>query len=104
MQAAEEIEPIDSFDLDEFDEGTEIRTMSDGSVQLKLSLMPPSWATNSGPFQSFATYLASALGTVVTGLDKELFSIPNPLPDTVEVLKNCLLNLRVDFTNEMEFG
>ena len=97
MSELGENEPVDSVRVDEFDYGTKIHTMSDGSIQLKLSLMPPPWAANRGPFESFASYLASALGTVVQGLDKELFSIPKPLPDTVESLKNCLLNLRKEY-------
>lgn len=94
MDELEEIEPIESVDFDEFDDGTEIRLMSDGSIQLRLSMMPPSWAGAGGPFENFAAYLSSALNTNVSGLDKELYSIPKPATDPVETLKSVLRKLR----------
>ncbi|MDP1825635.1 MAG: hypothetical protein Q8L48_20410 [Archangium sp.] len=90
----EEVETAESHRLDEFDVGTRIDVMTDGSLRLRFGLMPPSWFHSEGAFESFEEKLSGALGVEVEGLDKELFAISEPKPDTVERAKAWLLELR----------
>jgi hypothetical protein len=87
-----DIEPLVETAVDAFDEGTVVSRMSDGSVQLRLPLMPPSWASRA--FDTFQTELASALGVEVVGLDRELFCVPHPRDDTVERMVAFLAMVR----------
>lgn len=80
--------------LDEFDVGTELSVMSDGSLQLRFGLMPPSWSDDEAAFESFEEKLSDALDLEVEGLDKELFAIAAPRPDTLARLRTWLLELR----------
>lgn len=82
------------FPLDEFDVGTTILLMSDGSLRVRFGLMPPSWPSQVGAFESFGGKLAEALGVEVEGLDKEFFGISKPQNDTVPKLKAWLMELR----------
>jgi hypothetical protein len=90
----EELESIEDHYIHEFDRNTCVSLVNDGSVQLKVPLMPPSWPCADGAFDSFEDRLSEALGVRVEGLDKELFSIPSPTPDTIAHLKEHLLTLR----------
>lgn len=94
MSGDDELEAIEDQCVDEFDPGTRISRMNDGSVQLRVPLMPPSWPHDGGPFDCFVDHLTNALGVTVEGWDKELFSIPEPAADTVARLKEHLLALR----------
>lgn len=94
MDEQDEIDVAEELRLDVFDIGTCIRIMTDGSLQLRLGLMPPSWRHRDGAFDVFQAELAEVLGVSVLGLDKELFAIREPKPDTVERLRTHLLALR----------
>jgi hypothetical protein len=89
-----DIDVAEDHPLDEFDSGTNIMLMTDGTLRLRLGLMPPSWATHEGVFESLSGYLADALGLEVEGLDKEFFGIYGGGPDTVARLRELLLELR----------
>ena len=88
-----EVEAIEDVSVDSFEPGTLVSRMSDGSVQLRLSLMPPAWARH--PFDSFRDDLARALGVEVTGLDKELFQVRAPRADTADRIVSFLEALRL---------
>lgn len=94
MSDEDEIEAIEDHRVDEFDRGTRISLMSDGSLRLKVPLMPPSWRCTDGAFDSFEDQLSRALGVAALGLDKELFSIPSPEPTTLARLRDHLIELR----------
>lgn len=47
--------------LDEFDEGTLLLVMNDGSLQVQFGLMPPSWSDDEAAFESFEEKLSEAL-------------------------------------------
>ena len=89
-----EVEEVEEHKVNEFDRGTVIRVMNDGSLRLKLPLMPPSWGHVGFPYDCFEDTLAKALGVEVEGLDKEFFGVQKPLPDTIPKLKALLLELR----------
>lgn len=90
---AEEVEAIEDIRVDSFEPGTRVSRMSDGSVQLRLGLMPPAWARH--PFDSFQDELARAIGVEVTGLDKELFQVRAPRADTADRIVSFLEALRL---------
>ncbi len=90
----DDIDVAETYYFDEFDIGTTMLLMTDGSLRLKLALMPPSWYTDEGAFEAFEDTLAEALGVEVEGLDKEFFGIQEPTPDTIAQLRNFLLELR----------
>jgi hypothetical protein len=85
-------EPVERHDLPEVDGGTWIERMSDGGLRLRLDSCPPAWAR--GPFDSFQQDLERALGVRVVGLDRELFAIPRPGPDTLDAARRFLVALR----------
>ncbi|MEW5738030.1 MAG: hypothetical protein AB1938_03835 [Myxococcota bacterium] len=80
--------------VDEFERGTRIQHMTDGSLRLKLPAMPASWPHRRGVFDSFQAQLAAAAGVAVEGLDKELFGIPRPGPETAAAVRAFLLAFR----------
>lgn len=88
----EEVESVERICLPEVDGGTWIDRMSDGSLKLRLDSFPPAWAR--GPFDSFQSDLERALGVPVAGLDRELFAIRRPRPDTVDAIRRFLAALR----------
>jgi len=90
----DELECIEDHEVDAFDRGTRIRVMNDGTLQLKVPAMPPSWRCTNGAFDSFEDRLGKALGLAVEGWDKELFSIPAPLADTIARLRTVLVEFR----------
>ena len=90
----DDVEVESEVRVDEFDAGTKIRVMTDGSLRLKLPSMPPSWRHQAGPFESFEDKLTRDLGVEVEGLDREFFGIARPGPDTVNELRACLIELR----------
>ena len=85
----EDLDVSEEHGLDEFDDGTSIMVMTDGSLRLRFGLMPPSWYEEEEAFEGFKDKLAAALGVDVLGLDKEFFGIPLPKPDTVATLRAC---------------
>lgn len=87
-----EVESVERIGLREVDGGTWIDRMSDGSLRLRLDCFPPAWAR--GPFDSFQGDLERALGVRVEGLDRELFAVPRPKPDTIEAIRRFLVALR----------
>jgi len=90
----DDVDVSEEHTLDEFDIGTSIMVMTDGSLRLRFGLMPPSWHHDEGAFESFEDRLASALGVEVEGLDTEFFGIARPKPDTVTTLRTWLLELK----------
>jgi hypothetical protein len=84
----------ETHELDAFDAGTLLLVMNDGSLQVKFAAMPPSWSDDEAAFESFEEKLSDALDLEVEGLDKELFSIASPRPDTLARLRSFLLDLR----------
>lgn len=84
----------ETHELDAFDVGTLLLVMSDGSLQVRFGAMPPSWSDDEAAFESFTEKLSEALDLEVEGLDKELFSIAAPRPDTLARLRTFLLELR----------
>jgi hypothetical protein len=90
----DEADVKEEHELDEFDLGTVITVMTDGSLRLRLGLMPPSWGHDEGAFESFEDQLAAALEVDVEGLDKEFFGFPTPREDTVKRLRAFLLEIK----------
>lgn len=90
----EDVDCIAEVKLDAFQGGTRIESWSDGSLRLRLPLMPPSWATREDGFDSFQQRLQEVIGTKVDGLDKELFLVRAPHANTVERISAFLLELR----------
>lgn len=80
--------------VDEFDSGTRISQMSDGSIRLKFPAMPPMWKCRQGAFEDLVPLLHNKLGVVVVGLDKELFLLPTPGEITVDLVAETLIALR----------
>lgn len=80
--------------VDEFDFGTRISQMSNGSIRLKFPAMPPMWKCRRGAFDDLVTLLRNKLGVVVVGLDKELFLLPKPGEITVDLVAEALIALR----------
>lgn len=89
-----EIESVEDIYVHEFDDWTKISRMNNGSLRLKVPLMPPSWPHQPRAFDEFQQELSRELGIPVEGLDKELFSIASPLPETVTKLREVLIALR----------
>lgn len=87
-------EVVESIDLPEIDGGTRIDRLDDGSLHLRMDLMPPEWASPGQSFDSFQDDLSHAIGAPVEGLDRELFRIRAPRPDTVESIRRFLLELK----------
>jgi len=94
----DELDVREQHRLDDFDIGTCIMVMTDGSLRVRFGLMPPSWSDNEGAFESFEDKLATALGVDVEGLDTEFFGIPSPRTDTVARLQDWLRALKRDLT------
>lgn len=92
--AGQDIDICTEDRLDEFDIGTTIMTMTNGSLRVRFGLMPPSWCSDEGAFESFDEKMSEALGVDVDGLDKEFFGIEKPKSDTVATLHAWLLDLR----------
>lgn len=90
----DEVEAVETLRLPEVDGGTRIDRMSDGSLRLRMDLMPPAWARPGQAFDSFQDDLQRALGVPVQGLDRELFAIPRPRPDSVDAIRRFLAALR----------
>ena len=86
----EEDDCIEEITLDDFDYGTRIEIMADGSLRLRFAMMPPSWATREDGFDAIVELLQSATGLVVEGLDKELFVVPQPHADTERQVRALL--------------
>ncbi|MBL8923435.1 MAG: hypothetical protein JNJ54_31570 [Myxococcaceae bacterium] len=84
----------ETHSLDEFDTGTLLLVMADGSLQVQFRLMPPSWTADEAAFEDFDEQLSEALDVEVEALDKELFSIAAPRPDTLTRLRDVLLARR----------
>jgi hypothetical protein len=85
---------VKSVDIEGFDPAgePEIRVMSDGSLRVILSFMPPSDVEPSsesefGPFANFDKEMAVAAGVPVLWDDRETFVIANAPPGTVEKVK-----------------
>lgn len=87
-------EVVESIDLPEIDGGTRIDRMDDGSLQLRMDMMPPEWARPGQFFDGFQDDLAAAIGAPVEGLDRELFRIDRPRADTVEAIRHFLHELK----------
>lgn len=85
---------LETHALDEFDPGTLLLVMSDGSLQVQFGLLPPSWSDDEAAFESFEEKLSEALDVDVEALDKELFAISAPRPETLARLRAWLLELR----------
>ena len=79
--------------LDDFDDGAVVDVMSDGSLRLRLPVMPPTWAS-AGSFDDLQAQLEQATGTRVVGLDRELFALPSPAADSVARIQHFLRELR----------
>jgi hypothetical protein len=90
----DDVDCVEEIRLDEFDRGTTLEIMNDGSLWLHLRLMPPSWATEDDGFDSFQSELEVAIGTSVEGADKELFVIAAPTGHTVERVRTFLAAVR----------
>ncbi len=90
----DEVESVEQLRLPEIDGGTWIDRMSDGSLQLRMDLMPPAWARPGQSFDSFQQDLERALGVPVEGLDRELFKVARPRPDTIDAIRRFLAALR----------
>jgi hypothetical protein len=87
-------EPIETITLEGFDpEGEpEIRIMDNGSLELVFNFMPPSWAEeNPEAFDDFDAQLSEALDLEVLWEDRELFLIEEPGEDTVERIRQFLV-------------
>lgn len=91
-----EVEPIETRYVDEFDRGTRITLMNDGSIELKFPSIPASWKCTDGAFDSFHDELSKRLGVRVLGVDKELFSIRSAEPTHLHDVENVLLAFRRD--------
>jgi hypothetical protein len=89
----QEIEEVERYLVDEFDRGTRILLMNDGSLRIRLDVAPPSWPQD-GAFDGFQAALERALGVHVEGLDKELYAISTPPPDAVHRIKRFLIDFR----------
>jgi hypothetical protein len=65
--------------------------MSDGTLRIVFSLMPPSFAEDDErSFSDFDEQLEHALGVAVTWDDREVFVIAQPWADTAAKLKAFL--------------
>ncbi len=80
----------------------EIRRFSDGSLQVVLGFMPPSFVNDDGGWVDLGRYwkfdeeMARAIGTAVVWEDRELFSIERPHQDTVERLRDFLASYHAE--------
>ena len=90
----DEPESVESIRLPEIDGGTRIDRMDDGSLRLRMDMMPPAWAREGDSFDSFQSDLERSLGSPVEGLDKELFAVRSPGPDAIEAIRRFLRELR----------
>jgi hypothetical protein len=89
-----ELESVEDLYVHEFDDGTRISRRNNGTIRLKLPLVPPSWPYQGRVFDDFHVELSRGLGVPVHGLDKELFEIESPLPEMVAKLRDLLIALR----------
>ena len=94
-------QPIETIPLPGFDPDgePEIRRLADNSLWLVFNFMPPSWIPESeyedlGRCQDFDRRLEAAISTPVVWEDREFFWIKQPRPDTVEKVKQFLVNFR----------
>ncbi len=89
---------VETIRLSGFDAASEpvIRRFTDGSLQVVLGFMPPSFVKDEGGWVDLGRYwkfdeeMARAIGTAVVWEDRELFSIEHPREDTVERLREFL--------------
>ena len=77
----------------------QIHHMSDGSLQLMLEFMPPSFIADEDAegvksFDDFDKQLERAIGVPVLWEDRELFIIRKPQNDTAEKIKQFLEGYR----------
>ena len=75
----------------------EIRIMNDGSLYIVFSFMPPLNENEDeggalGEFEDFDKYLSNKLGENVYWVDREVFYIKTPKPETSDNVKELLEN------------
>ena len=74
------IVPLSGFD----DDGEpEVRGMRDGSFEIWFNMMPPGFDSGSGEFDTFDKTLSTKLEKEVEWIDREVFRIADPGPDTL---------------------
>lgn len=66
---------VESYDFEQFDVGTKILLMTDGSFRVSLSCMPPDWCDDPERIDSFEEALAEFTGLPAEAMDKEYFSL-----------------------------
>ena len=74
-----------------------IRIMADGSLQIVFGFMPPSWVPDEqemGPFADFDKQMQRVIRVGVVWDDREFFVIPQPRPDTAELIRRFIESYR----------
>ncbi len=95
---------VETIPLSGFDPagGPEIRRFTDGSLQVVLGFMPPSFVKDElgwvdlGRYRKFDEEMARAIGTAVVWEDRELLSIEHPREDTIERLREFLASYHAE--------
>lgn len=77
--------PLTEITVEGFDPAGEpvLRMLADGSMEIVFNFMPPLFAKDPAPFDSFDATLAAKLDVAVEWQDREVFRIAQPQPDSV---------------------